>query len=44
VAVVRGGEVQPSPRPDFRFQGRDLVVVVGTEEGLAEAAQVLERG
>lgn len=44
VAIVRRGEVNPSPRPDFRFQGRDLVVVVGTDEGLAQAAQIFERG
>jgi len=32
VAVVRDGAVHPSPRPDFPLVGRDLLVVVGTEE------------
>lgn len=44
VAVVRSGIVHPSPRPDFELLGGDLLVVVGTEEGLADAARVLERG
>jgi TrkA domain protein len=44
IAVVRGGVVHPSPRPDFDLRGGDLLVVVGTEEGLAAAARRLERG
>lgn len=44
VAVVRHGAVTPSPRPDFVFVGGDLVVVVGTADGLAEAARILEHG
>jgi TrkA domain protein len=44
VAVVRGGVVHPSPRPDFDLHGGDLLVVVGTEDGLAAAARRLERG
>jgi TrkA domain protein len=44
VAVIRAGAVHASPRPDFGLQGGDLLVTVGTDEGLAEAARVLERG
>lgn len=44
VAVVRGGTVHPSPRPDFRFGGGDMLVTVGTAEGLARAADVIEHG
>jgi TrkA domain protein len=43
IAVVRGGVVHPSPRPDFALEGGDLLVVVGTEDGLAAAARLLER-
>jgi TrkA domain protein len=34
VAVLRGGTTVPAPGPDFRFEGNDLVVAVGTAEGL----------
>ncbi len=44
VAVVRSGTVHPSPRPDFVFAGGDLVIVVGTAEGLKTASEILERG
>ncbi|WP_179118166.1 cation:proton antiporter regulatory subunit [Saccharothrix sp. ALI-22-I] len=44
VAVVRAGAVHPSPRPDFVFAGGDLVVVVGTADGLAAAAELLGGG
>jgi TrkA domain protein len=41
VAVIRGDEVIASPGPDFRFAGRDVVVVVGTPDGTAAAADIL---
>ncbi|WP_018349779.1 cation:proton antiporter regulatory subunit [Longispora albida] len=44
VAVVRGHEVVASPRPDFTFHGGDIVVVVGTEEGVAAVATILTSG
>ncbi|WP_461144720.1 cation:proton antiporter regulatory subunit [Salinifilum aidingensis] len=44
VAVVRDGDVHPSPRPDFHFAAGDLVVAVGTVEGLRAANDILERG
>ncbi|WP_028925185.1 cation:proton antiporter regulatory subunit [Pseudonocardia acaciae] len=44
VAVLRAGEVSASPRPDFRFESGDLVVIVGTADGLKQAAHILEQG
>lgn len=44
VAVVRAGDVHPSPRPDFVFTGGDLLVVVGTSDGLKAAADLLAHG
>lgn len=44
VAVVRAGTVHPSPRPEFVFGGGDLLITVGTSEGLAKAADILDRG
>ncbi len=41
VAVFRGDQFTPSPRPDFRFQMDDRVVVVGTEEGVRAASEIL---
>lgn len=40
VAVIRGAEVIASPRPDFTFAGRDVVVVVGTPQGIAGVAEI----
>ncbi|MFB9908739.1 cation:proton antiporter regulatory subunit [Allokutzneria oryzae] len=44
VAVMRGAAAHPSPTPDFRFLGGDLLVVVGTPDGIAKAADRLDRG
>jgi TrkA domain protein len=44
VAVVRDGEVIASPRPDFRFHGGDVVVVVGTADGTAAVTEILTDG
>jgi TrkA domain protein len=44
VAVVRDGAVHPSPTPDFLFAGGDLVITVGTADGLDEAANILDHG
>ncbi|GAA1336006.1 cation:proton antiporter regulatory subunit [Arthrobacter roseus] len=41
VAVLSAGQVQPSPTPDFGFAAGDLVVAVGTSEGLDKAANIL---
>ncbi len=35
VAVIRGDTTVPAPEPDFVFEAGDVVVAVGTVEGLA---------
>ncbi|MDF0531294.1 cation:proton antiporter regulatory subunit [Tsukamurella sp. 8F] len=44
VAVMRAGQVQPSPGPEFTFTAGDVLVIVGTAEGLAAAAKILHHG
>ncbi|GAB2634932.1 cation:proton antiporter regulatory subunit [Nocardia goodfellowii] len=44
VAVMRGGQLHPSPGPDFPFTPGDVLVVVGTPEGLDAAAKILVHG
>lgn len=44
VAVARAGQIHPSPAPDFTFTGGDLLVAVGTSEGLEAAAKILKYG
>ncbi|CAO5254838.1 cation:proton antiporter regulatory subunit [Frankia sp. AgKG'84/4] len=44
VAVVRDHVVHASPRPDFRFDAGDIVVVVGTPENTASVAALLRNG
>ncbi|SDM75826.1 cation:proton antiporter regulatory subunit [Allokutzneria albata] len=44
VAVMRAATAHPSPTPDFRFAGGDLLVVVGTPDGIGKAAERLDRG
>lgn len=44
VAVMRAGQVHPSPGPDFMLTAGDLVVAVGTGDGLASAAKILAHG
>jgi TrkA domain protein len=41
VAVLRHGEVIASPDPTFRFEAGDVVVVVGTRQGLDGVAAIL---
>jgi TrkA domain protein len=41
VAVVRAGTAIPSPGPDFVFGNGDIAVVVGTKDGLKQAARIL---
>ncbi|NKT75212.1 potassium transporter TrkA [Rhodococcus hoagii] len=38
------GQVAPSPNPDFTFTEGDLLVAVGTQEGLDHAAKILAHG
>lgn len=44
VAVMRAGQVHPSPTPDFTLTAGDLLVAVGTSEGLDQAEKILKRG
>lgn len=44
VAVMRAGQVHPSPTPDFTLLAGDLLVAVGTTEGLDAAAKILQHG
>lgn len=44
VAVVRADEVRPSPRPDFRFEAGDKVIVVGSADAVQQAAGIFENG
>ncbi|MFI6642773.1 cation:proton antiporter regulatory subunit [Streptomyces sp. NPDC050504] len=41
VAVLRRAEAIPSPTPDFRLAGGDVLIVIGTREGVAAAATIL---
>ncbi|WP_125615841.1 cation:proton antiporter regulatory subunit [Specibacter cremeus] len=42
VALLREGDVIGSPRPDQVLEAGDMAVIVGTDEGLAEAAVILQ--
>ncbi|WP_426997310.1 cation:proton antiporter regulatory subunit [Pseudarthrobacter sp. N5] len=44
VAIMREGEVLPSPGPDVVLHTSDLLVAVGTQEGLDSAADILRNG
>ncbi|MEW2493670.1 cation:proton antiporter regulatory subunit [Streptomyces nodosus] len=43
VAVLRLAEATPSPGPDFRLAGGDILIVIGTREGVEAAAVILGR-
>lgn len=43
VAVLRRSEAIPSPPPDFRLAGGDILIVIGTREGVDAAAAILGR-
>jgi TrkA domain protein len=44
VAVMRAGHVHPSPTPGFTLTAGDLLVAVGTSEGLDNAVKILAKG
>lgn len=41
VAVVRAGEVLSSPGPELVLQGGDVLVVIGTDAGVAQLRDIL---
>ncbi|MFD3307549.1 cation:proton antiporter regulatory subunit [Streptomyces sp. NPDC058694] len=43
VAVLRRAQAIPSPAPDFRLAGGDILIVIGTREGVEAAAAILGR-
>ncbi|MEU3852846.1 TrkA C-terminal domain-containing protein [Streptomyces sp. NPDC029554] len=43
VAVLRRADAIPSPAPDFRLAGGDVLIVIGTREGVEAAAAILGR-
>lgn len=43
VAVLRRAEAIPSPTPSFRLAGGDILIVIGTREGVDAAAAILGR-
>jgi TrkA domain protein len=44
VAVLRGEVTHPAPGPEFRIEAGDMLVVVGTPEGIAAATGMLHGG
>lgn len=44
VAVMRAGQAHPSPTPDFTLTAGDILVTVGTSEGLDNAVKILKHG
>ncbi|WP_214368159.1 cation:proton antiporter regulatory subunit [Pseudonocardia sp. H11422] len=44
VAVMRAGQVYPSPAPDFTLTAGDLLISVGTSVGLDGAVKILKHG
>jgi len=41
VAVIRGSASMPAPGPEFVFDPGDVVLVMGTAEGVRQAAEIL---
>jgi len=44
VAIVRGDEVLASPGPSETLRRGDVLVVIGTEDGIAGVKQIVEQG
>lgn len=44
VAIVRDGDIIPSPTPDEAFRAGDVIVAVGTREGLDGVSKLLADG
>ncbi len=44
VAVIHGTETVPAPGPEFKFHAGDVIVAVGTVEGLATMRTIINQG
>ncbi len=44
VAIVRGDQVLASPGPEQILQARDVLVVIGTDEGIEAVRQLVDQG
>ncbi len=44
VAIVRADDVLPSPSPAEPLRAADVLVVIGTADGIAKVTQILEKG
>jgi K+:H+ antiporter subunit KhtT len=44
VAIVRKDEVLASPGPSETLRARDVLVVIGTEEGIAGVERIVDKG
>jgi TrkA domain protein len=44
VAIVREDQVLPSPGPAEILRSGDVLVVIGTEDGLAAVARIVDEG
>jgi len=44
VAVIRGEMAHPAPGPEFHIEAGDILVVVGTSEGIKAVAEILTAG
>lgn len=44
VAIVRNEEVLASPGPTEMLRARDVLVVIGTEDGIAGVEQIVDKG
>ncbi|KZS61824.1 cation:proton antiporter regulatory subunit [Mycobacterium ostraviense] len=44
VAIVRGNDVVASPDPAETLRARDVLIVIGTEEGIVGVRQIVNKG
>ncbi|KZS81689.1 hypothetical protein A4G29_19365 [Mycobacterium kansasii] len=44
VAIVRGDDVVASPGPAETLRARDVLIVIGTEEGIIGVRRIVDKG
>ena len=44
VAIVRNEEVLASPGPGEMLRAQDVLIVIGTEDGIAAVEQIIDKG